>query len=444
MTGIIAIVGRPNVGKSRLFNRLSESEKAIVHDYAGVTRDRQYARSDWFGKDYVLVDTGGFVPKSEEILLEQMRVQAQIAIDEADVIIFLMDAREGLVQGDEDIAAMLRMTTKPVFYAINKVDAWEKRDEMMIDFYALGVDIYPVSAEHGNGLDAMMDDLAEKLPETVAEEEDDDVIRIAVVGKPNSGKSTLLNAMIGEERLLTSEIPGTTRDSIDLPFEKDGQKYLLIDTAGLRRKSRVKWALEYSAVVQAIRSLDKADVALFLVDANEGVSDQDKKIASLMLGRGCACVFLVNKWDLVEKDNSTTGAWVRDIHNEMAFMRHFPILFISALTKQRVHRVLQEVNKVYEAHSKRIPTAQVNKWLAMVLAKHSPPTHKNRSIRFYYATQVASKPPTFAFIVNHSDSIAPSYRRFLENQLRDSFGFFGTPLKTLIRGRKKKDADWNT
>lgn len=440
---LIAIVGRPNVGKSRLFNRLNESQQAIVHDHEGVTRDRQYGDSEWFGRHYTVIDTGGFVPDTDEPLLAQMRSQAQLALDEADVIIFLMDARAGLTSSDRDIAQLLRQTDKPVFYAANKVDVWQKRDEFIHDFWDLGVDIYPVSAEHGNGLDDLMDAVTDGMPvvhpDDWEEHDDDGVIKVAVVGKPNAGKSSTVNALLGEERLLTSDIPGTTRDAIDTEVRWEGREYLFIDTAGLRKKSSISQRLEEFSVVQAIRSIDRANVGVLVIDADAGFTYQDKKIASVVANRGRACVVVVNKWDLVEKETETAGDYVKELRHQMPFLTWAPVLFISAKTGQRVNRIYEHIDAVHEQWKKRVKTSELNRFIEAIVAQHSPPTHRNKRVKFYYTTQVATRPPTFAFVVNQPDAVAPSYRRFLENRIREEYGFEGTPIRTVIRARKGHD-----
>ncbi len=442
MKPLVAIVGRPNVGKSRLFNRLTESQRAIVYDFEGVTRDRQYGDAEWFGREYTLIDTGGFEPITDEPLLDLMRVQAQLAIEEADIIIFMMDGQMGLLEGDREIAARLRDTQKPIFHVVNKVDSLKKTDEMIADFYELGVDLYPSSAEHGHGLDNLMDHVAELIPrvDPDKEEEPPPFARIAVVGKPNAGKSSTINAMLGESRLLTSDIAGTTRDAVDTMLERDGKQYQIIDTAGLRKKSAIHEKLEEFSVVQAIRSIDQADVALLVIDATEGVTSQDKKIAAVVNNRGRACVILVNKWDLVQKDNSTAGEWVKELRHQMPFIAWAPVIMVSALTTKRVDKILPMVDKVFEQYTSRVPTREVNEFLQGVMAKHSPPLHGNRRLKFYYATQAATRPPRFVFVVNNPKGIAPSYRRFLENQIRENFGFEGTPIKTIVRERRRRES----
>ncbi len=437
---IIAIVGRPNVGKSRLFNRLTESQKAIVHDYEGVTRDRQYGDAEWFGRHYTVIDTGGFVPDTAETMLSQMRDQAQLAMDEADVIVFLMDGRAGFTESDREIATMLREAERPVVYAVNKVDSWDRREEVLADFYNLGVPLFPVSAEHGNGLDAMMDDLTKDFVVVPFDEwENDDhsgVTQVAVVGKPNAGKSSTVNQILGEERLLTSDIPGTTRDSIDTRVKHEGRDYLFIDTAGLRKKSSISHRLEEFSVVAAIRAIDRADVAVLVLDATEGITSQDKKIAAVAARRGCACVVLVNKWDLVEKDDTTAGEFVKEFRHQLPFLAWAPLLFASAKTGQRLHKIFEFIDNANEQYTRRVKTAELNRFIEITTTRHSPPIHRNRKVKFYYASQVATRPPTFAFVVNKPDGVAPAYRRFLENQIRAEYGFEGTPIRSVVRARK--------
>ncbi len=435
MSFLIAIVGRPNVGKSRLFNRLSQKGDAIVHDFAGVTRDRQYADGEWYEKHYTVIDTGGFVPESDEPMLRQMRNQAQLAMDEADLILFVLDAREGILPSDREIAQMLRQATKPVLFVVNKIDTPVNPEQHLGEFYELGAELYPTSAEHGHGVAALMDEVISHIPEEDGKAEHEPFARVAVVGKPNAGKSSTINALLGEDRLLTSEVAGTTRDAIDTRITRGDDEYLLIDTAGLRQKKKISARLEEFAVVQAISSIDRADVVLFVVDAIEGITWQDKKIASVIENRGKACVMLVNKWDLVPKQTATAGEYVHAIHHEMPFMSFAPIMFVSALTGQRVHKILDNVDKVFEQYNRRIKTAEVNRFLEQALGQHNPPMHKSRPVKFYYASQVAIRPPTFLFSVNRPEGVKPSYRRYLVNKLREVYGFEGTPIKTVLRGR---------
>lgn len=439
MRSMIAIVGRPNVGKSRLFNRLTESQRAIVLDYEGVTRDRQYGDAEWYGRYYTLVDTGGFVPVTEEPLLNLMRDQARLAIEEADIIIFMMDGKQGLTAADMQIAELLRNSTKPIFYVVNKIDAYQRKEEAIAEFYSLGSDLYAVSAEHGHGLDNLMDSVANLIEPGEPELKEEVFARVAVVGKPNAGKSSTVNALLGESRLLTSDIPGTTRDAVDTMISWNEREYLVIDTAGLRKKSAISEKLEEWSVVQAIRSIDRADVALLVLDATEGVTTQDKKIASVVDGRGRACVILVNKWDIVEKDTNTAGEYVKVIREEMPFLSYAPILFVSAKTGQRVQKILGEVDRVFEQYQRRVSTGELNRFLAHILEKHSPPVYQNKKLKFYYVSQVAVRPPRFAFMVSNPKGVAPAYRKYIENQIREEYGFEGTPIKTVMRERRRRD-----
>ncbi len=434
MRHIIAIVGRPNVGKSRLFNRLTVGQDAIVHDEEGVTRDRQYGDGDWDGKPYTVVDTGGFIPNADDPILQQMRQQVQLAIEEADSIVFVVDGRAGMTAADEEIFAMLRQTDKPVHVAVNKVDRWTQQDEFLLDFYQWGRELYAVSAEHGMGLEELMDVVMEFVEE--AEELEEELFaRIAVVGKPNVGKSSLINSVLGEDRLLTSDVAGTTRDSIDTRVVAGEKEYLLIDTAGLRRKDNISLKLEEYAVMQAIRSIDRADIALLVLDATEEVSKQDKRIASVVQNRGRGCVIVVNKWDLISKTAQTAGDYVEYLRQELNFISYAPVLFVSALTGQRVQKVFDAVDAAFEQYIRRIPTAEVNRFLEKAVARHQPPTYQNKRPKFYYATQVGTRPPAFMFSVNSSTAVAPSYRRYLVNKLREEYGFEGVPIRTVMRKR---------
>jgi GTP-binding protein len=431
------------VGKSRFFNRLIGDEKAIVHDLEGVTRDRQYGTGEWYGRDYAVVDTGGFVLDADEPMLEQMRQQAQLAIEEADAIIMLMDGRQGLLPQDREIVDLLRRADKPVYYAVNKIDTYDVQAELLDDFWQLGVDLFPTSAEHGLGMDDLMDDLAEwipRRPEPGEGAEEGLHARVAVVGKPNVGKSTLVNQLLGSERLLTSDVAGTTRDSIDTRIVREGREYLFIDTAGLRKKRKVSEQLEYYSVFQALRSIDRADVVLLVVDAVEGISAQVKKIASVIVNHGRGCVVLLNKWDAIPvRETDTAAEYAEIVHREIPFLDFAPVLTISALTGTRVERIFELIDEIYVEHGRRVPTSQVNKMLERVLVQHSPPLYKSRPVKFYYASQVATRPPTFACIVNYPEAVAPSYERYLENQIREEFGFVGTPIRLLIKKRRRRE-----
>ncbi len=436
---LIAIVGRPNVGKSRLFNRLSQTSQAIVHDFEGVTRDRQYARGEWYTKRFTVIDTGGFVPDSDEPMLAQMREQAQIAMDEADAVLFMMDGRAGLTSADREIADMLRMTEQPVFHVVNKIDSPTRAPEFLTEFYELGVDLFALSAEHGPGLDDVMDAIAALIPPPEEDEEDPPYARVAVVGKPNAGKSSMINKMLGQDRLLTSDVAGTTRDAVDTMITRGDREYLVIDTAGLRRKRSIKLELEQFSVVQAIRSLDRADVALLVIDGEQGLTGQDKKIASVVVSRGCACVILVNKWDAVEKDSYTADEMRKEIYHQMPFMSWAPVLFVSALTGQRVHKVLDAVDQVFDRYIQRVPTSELNRFLEKCLAMHSPPVQKGRRLKFYFMSQVATRPPAFVYMVNYPEAVPDSYRSYLENRLREEYDFEGTPVRTMVRARRRRE-----
>lgn len=442
---LIALVGRPNVGKSRMFNRLTASQRAIVHDFEGVTRDRQYAEGEWYGRFFTVIDTGGFVVEDAEPMLVQMRQQAQLAIEEADIILFMMDGRQGLTGDDQDIAAQLRATDKPVFFIVNKLDTPGQQEELVAEFYQLGEALHPLSAEHGLGLDALMDQVAELIPRATEEEllREDPFAKLAFVGKPNAGKSSLINALLGKERLLTSDVAGTTRDSVDTMLTFDDREYLLIDTAGLRRKSHVAQQLERYSVIQAIRSLDRADIAVLVIDCSQELSAQDKKIASVIISRGRGCVVVANKWDLVNEKESTTAERMRAFfYDETVFLKWAPIVFTTAIQKKNVHRILQKVDEAFEQYTRRIPTSELNRFLEEAISANPPPTRKNRKVRFYYASQVATRPPAFVFKVNYPEAIDRSYKRYLENRLREAYGFEGTPVRMMFRARRREDWEW--
>jgi GTPase len=444
MKPLIAIIGRPNVGKSTLFNRLSEGKKAIAIDQPGATRDRNYTESSWQGKAFDIVDTGGFEPVSTEKILMQMREQTRLAMEQCDLIIFLMDGREGLTPSDEEIAKLLRTFTKPVFYAVNKIDG-DRHDNLAYEFYRLGIDrIYTISAEHGRGVDELMDAVAEALPgappATGGEEEER--IRIAVVGRPNVGKSSLVNKILGYERTIVNPTPGTTRDAIDTPFEFRDRKYVLVDTAGIRRKSRISLTLEKYSVIEALRTLNRCDIALLLIDAEEGIAEQDAKIAGLVLDKGVACIIVVNKWDLVEKDNSTIGVYVNKIRDTLKFLQFAPIIFVSAVTGQRVTRIFDIIEETHAEYTKRIPTAVLNEKVEAFVAENPPPMYRNRPNKIVYATQASVKPPTFIFFVREPKAIHFSYERYLMNRIREGLGFGNVPIRLIFRKRHRdKDGD---
>ncbi len=433
MRPIIAIIGRPNVGKSTLFNRLSDNKKAIVIDVPGATRDRNYADASWGDKNFVIIDTGGFEPVSTEKILTQMREQTNLAIEEADAIIFLLDGKDGLTPADQEITDLLRRREKPVFFAVNKIDG-PKHENFVHEFYRLGIDkVYSISAQHGLGIGELMEDVSAVLLPVEPPPEEDGMIRIAVIGRPNVGKSSLINSILGFERTIVNPLPGTTRDSIDTPFRIGERCYLLIDTAGIRRKSRISLSLEKYSIIEALKTLDRSDVALILVDAEEGITEQDAKIAGLAFEKGVLCILLVNKWDLVVKDNSTVGVFVRKIKDQLKFLDFAPILFISALTGLRVTNIFKTVEEAYAQYTKRVSTAALNKTIREIVEKNPPPRHRNKPNTISYATQTSMKPPTFVFFVREPKAIHFSYRRFLTNRIREDFGFTSSPVRILLR-----------
>jgi GTP-binding protein len=438
MKPIIAIVGRPNVGKSALFNRIVGRRKAIVEDEPGVTRDRNYTDTEWEKNAFTLIDTGGFEPVSKDRIFIQMREQCQLAMDEADVILFVMDGKEGLTPSDKEITDILRRLNKPVFYIVNKIDL-PKHEEKVFEFYGLGVEpIHAVSAEHGYGVNGLMDEVVEALPRLVEEERGQDVAKVAVVGRPNVGKSSLINRLLGYKRVIVDEAPGTTRDAIDTLFERDGKKYVLIDTAGIRRKSRISLKLEKYSIVEALRTVDRSDVALLLLDSKEGVTDQDSHIGGFIHEKGKGCILLVNKWDLIEKDSKTMVEYERRVYSDLKYLSYAPILFISALTGQRVKKILDVVDHVAEQAKKRIPTSQLNKCLGQWVENFPPPLHRNKRVKLNYITQVSITPPTFVIYSNFPDGIHFSYERFLINQIRETFGYQGVPIRLKFRKKRKE------
>ncbi|MDQ1277206.1 MAG: GTPase [Thermodesulfobacteriota bacterium] len=437
MKPVIAIIGRPNVGKSTLFNRLARKNKAIVIDEPGATRDRNYAEGDWQGRPFILIDTGGFEPAAAGILA-QMREQTTLAMEEAYIIIFLLDGRDGLTPADREIAGILREVKKPVYYVVNKIDG-PKHEDLGYDFFALGIDkLFTLSAQHGPGIDELMNDLAYLLPEEAPAPEDEERIRIAFIGKPNVGKSSLINKILGYERTIANPIPGTTRDSIDTPFERAGKKYLLIDTAGIRRKSRVSLTLEKYSVVQALKAIGRCDIALILIDAVEGMTEQDVKIAGLAHEKGTACIIVVNKWDAVAKDNETIGRYVEDIKDKAKFLDFAPIVFISALSGQRVVKIFDLITKVYEQFTRRITTGDLNRAARIFTARNPPSRSQGKPISFAYVPQVAVKPPTCVFFVRDPKAVHFSYERYLMNQLREAFGFDAAPLRIFFKKKSQE------
>jgi GTP-binding protein len=437
MKPIVAIVGRPNVGKSTLFNRIARGKKAIVADEPGVTRDRNYADVDWEGKIFTLIDTGGFEPVSKDRIFIQMREQCQLAMDEADVILFVMDGKEGLTPSDKEIADILRRQNKIVFYIVNKIDG-PKHEEKAYEFYGLGVEgLYSISAEHRYGVDGLMEDVMKTLPRFADKNWDRDAAKVAVIGRPNVGKSSLINRLLGYKRVMVDEAPGTTRDAIDTFFERDGKKYILIDTAGIRRKSRISLRLEKFSIVEALRTIDQSDVALLLLDSKEGVTDQDAHIGGFIHEKGKGCILLMNKWDLVVKDSQTMVAYQKRVYDDLKYLSYAPILFISALKGQRVPKVLEMVDEVVEQTRKRISTSPLNKYFGEWVEHLPPPLYRNRNLKLNYITQVSTGPPTFVISTNYPEGIHVSYERYLINQMRETFGFEGVPIRLLFRKKGK-------
>ena len=434
---VIAIVGRPNVGKSTLFNRIAGRQKAIVIDEPGATRDRNYMDCVWHDKVFTLIDTGGFEPVTEERILIQMREQTNLAIEEADVIIFLMDGKDGLTPSDIEIARQLRGKGKNVFYTANKVDG-ERHEELLTEFYRLGIDaFYPISAQHGLGVDELLAVLTEDFPKVVeSNEEGDKPIAVAIVGKPNVGKSSLINLICGKERSIANPTPGTTRDAVDTIVKVHGKQYLMIDTAGIRRKNKISLTLEKYSVVQALKTINRCDIALVLIDAEEGITEQDAKIVGLAYERGKACIIIVNKWDKIEKDNASVGKFVEKIHDEIKFMDYAPILFISALTGQRAPKIFSMIDEVYAQYTKRVDTSPLNDLVEKSVSRNPMARAHNRSMSISYATQTNTKPPTFVFFVSNPRGIHFSYERYLMNQIRSEFGFDKVPLKLIFRKKR--------
>ena len=433
---IVAVVGRPNVGKSTFFNRIAGQRISIVEDTPGVTRDRVYADVNWLSHDFVMIDTGGIEPESTDIILSQMRDQAQVAIDTADVIIFMVDGRESYTTADEEIAMMLRKSKKPIILVVNKIDQSEVPDTIY-DFYNLGLgEPIPISSVNALNLGDLLDIVVSYFKDLVLEVEDEEIIKVALIGKPNAGKSSLVNSFLNENRVIVSDIPGTTRDAIDTPFEHLGQKYVLIDTAGLRRKSRVNENIERYSVLRALAAIERSDVCLIVVDATEGVTEQDKKVAGYAHEAGKGLIVVVNKWDLIEKDNATYKAAEDTIRNELAFMTYAPIMFVSALTKQRLDKLLEKIIHVSNQNSMRVSTGLLNDIINEAILLNQPPSDKGKRLKIYYMTQSSVKPPTFVTFVNDKELAHFSYMRYLENQIRKNFVFEGTPIVMKVRQKK--------
>ncbi len=432
---IIAIVGRPNVGKSTLFNKLIGERRSIVEDTPGVTRDRIYGETEWRGKKLVLIDTGGIEPKTDDVILSQMKLQAEIAIDTADVIIFLCDVKAGLTAADRDIAVMLKKSGKPIVLATNKCDSVGDAPMEYYEFYELGFDSDPIqlSSLHGSGSGDLLDACIEALGDWQDEEEPDDSIKVAVIGKPNAGKSSIINRMVGENRLIVSDVAGTTRDAVDTTVTNKYGKYNFIDTAGIRRQSKIEDKIEHFSVLRAHTAVERADVCLLLIDGTAGITEQDEKIAGIAHEAGKGVIILVNKWDAVEKDNATVNEFTNKIRTSLAYMPYAPIYFVSAKTGQRVEQLFQKINEVFAQATQRITTGMLNDVLGDAMIRVQPPTDKGRRLKIYYMTQVAVAPPTFVIFCNSVELFHFSYQRFIENCLRETFGFVGTPIKLIIR-----------
>ncbi len=437
---VVAIVGRPNVGKSTLFNVLAGEMISIVKDTPGVTRDRIYADVSWLDKEFTIIDTGGIEPDSRDVILSQMREQAQIAIDTADVIIFITDVKQGLVDADSKVADMLRRSGKPVVLVVNKVDSFEKYMPDVYEFYNLGIgDPVPVSAASRLGLGDMLDIVTGYFPEGSGMAEEDDRPRIAIVGKPNVGKSSIINRLLGENRVIVSDVAGTTRDAIDTAIVHDGKEYVFIDTAGLRRKNKIKEELERYSIIRTVTAVERADVVLMVIDAIEGVTEQDAKIAGIAHDRGKGIIIVVNKWDAIEKNDKTMREYENSIRNVLSYMPYAEIMYVSALTGQRLVKLFDKIDMVIENQTMRIATGVLNEIMTEAVAMQQPPSDKGKRLKLYYITQVSVKPPTFVIFVNDKELMHFSYTRYLENKIREAFGFRGTSLKFFIRERKEKD-----
>ena len=439
MKPVVAIVGRPNVGKSTLFNRLTRTHLAIIEDYPGVTRDRLYQDAEWNNRVFTLIDTGGIEVNSEDTILSKVRKQAQVAMEEADVIVFMCDIKAGVTIEDMEIAQMLRRTKKEVILAVNKVENFENTDDLY-EFYQLGLgEPYPISASHGMNTGDLLDRLMELLEQFDGDDYEPDIIKIAVVGRPNVGKSSLTNAILGQERSIVSNIPGTTRDAIDTSFERNGQRYVIIDTAGMRRKSKVaETTTERYSVIRSLRAIDRSDAVLMVINAEEGLIEQDKKIVGYAHEQGKAIILVVNKWDLIAKDDKTASVMEKKIRSELLFLQYAPMIFVSAETKQRVTRILDLVNGAVEQNAMRVHTSILNEIVRDAMQLNPPPSDKGKRLKIYYVTQSGVKPPTFVFFVNEPELMHFSYERFLDNKIPENFGFEGTPIRIVVKKRSEE------
>lgn len=437
---ILAVVGRPNVGKSTLFNKLAGKRLSIVEDTPGVTRDRIYTKCEWRNREFMIVDTGGIEPVSEDIILKQMKRQAQAAIESADVIVFMTDVRTGVTADDYEVAAMLRSSGKPVIVAVNKCDSIGDPPAAFYEFYNLGMgDPIAISAQHGHGSGDLLDEAFKAFPEESAEDEGDDRIRVAVIGKPNVGKSSLINRIAGEERAIVSDIAGTTRDATDTEIENEHGRYIFIDTAGIRRKSKITEKIEHYSVLRAYMAVDRSDVCVIVIDAVTGFTEQDSKVAGYAHEQGKACIVAINKWDAVEKNTNTMDEYTNTLKEKFSFMSYVPFIFISAKTGQRVDKLFPLINSVNSQNSMRITTGMLNDVLSYATTRVQPPSDKGKRLKIYYMTQPSTKPPTFVVFVNRADLFHFSYQRYIENQIRQTFGLTGTPVRFVVRERDSKD-----
>lgn len=439
MPNLVAIVGRPNVGKSALFNKITGRRISIVDDEPGVTRDRIYGKAEWRGREFMLADTGGIEPDSKDIILSQMRAQAQFAIDSADAIIFVTDIKSGVTANDKDVASLLLKSGKPVTLCVNKCDKIGEAPTELYEFYNLGLgDPFPVSAVHGLGTGDLLDEIFANLPDGIGNDYGDDYIKVAVIGKPNAGKSSLINKIAGEQRVIVSEIAGTTRDAVDTVVERGGEKYVFIDTAGLRRKSKVQENIERYSVLRAYMAIDRADVCVIMIDAAEGYTEQDSKVAGYAHEKGKASVIAVNKWDIIEKNDKTMSEYTKKLESDFSFMTYAPLVFISALTGQRTDRLFELIKYTAEQNARRIQTGMLNDLLSYATARVQPPSDKGKRLKIYYMTQASVKPPTFVVFCNKADLFHFSYRRYIENQIREAFKLDGTPINIVVRERGKE------
>jgi GTP-binding protein len=448
MKPIVSVIGRPNVGKSTFFNRVTRSKNALVDNFPGVTRDRIFGDAVWNDIEFTLVDTGGFAEDDQDFFAGRIRAQITQAIADADAVILIMDGKGGISPFDRDLMELLRSSDKPVLYAVNKIDG-EEQEDRLYEFYSLGIDMpFPISAEHGYGMSDLLDELVSVIPESRPEAAEE-MIKIAVVGKPNAGKSSLINRILGQERHVVSDVPGTTRDAVDSICRVNKKSYCLIDTAGIRRKGKVTYKLEKFSIIKALRSLDRCDIALIVIDAADGITDQDISIAGYAHERGCGCILLLNKWDLLEKDKNTAKEYYERLRQAAKFLSFAPAMTISALTGQRVSKIFARVDAVYEQYTTRIGTGQLNKILTQALARNEPSLHKGKRLKFYYATQVSTRPPTFVCFVNYPEAVHFSYERYLTNQIREGTGLTQTPIRLMLRqrtgriefGKRKKEKD---